>query len=215
MKLTGTNRPITYTTHHLGKPILQKRFTREGWYKETRLLASTMLFPNNKPATRGTLQQEQNHNRITTPHLRSFFRSEHVVTPQFSHPHAPRRRRVRSKGYGGHSVGETPGPIPNPEAKTHSADGTAPGRVWESRSPPEHHSGRGPPTTLGVLPHLNPHLPTDWRQGPFWRLRTAPAASQLGKEPPMNQPSSSGTCIRPIGTLGIPLAGQLFWAGAL
>jgi hypothetical protein len=46
---------------------------------------------------------------------------------------------VRSKGYGGHSVGETPGPIPNPEAKTHSADGTAPGRVWESRSPPDNH----------------------------------------------------------------------------
>ncbi|CCQ48542.1 hypothetical protein ARTSIC4J27_4551 [Pseudarthrobacter siccitolerans] len=46
---------------------------------------------------------------------------------------------VRSKGYGGHSVGETPGPIPNPEAKTHSADGTAPGRVWESRSPPDKH----------------------------------------------------------------------------
>ena len=42
------------------------------------------------------------------------------------------------KGYGGHSVGETPGPIPNPEAKTHSADGTALGRVWESRSPPDH-----------------------------------------------------------------------------
>jgi hypothetical protein len=34
-------------------------------------------------------------------------------------------------------VGETPGPIPNPEAKTHCADGTALGRVWESRSPPD------------------------------------------------------------------------------
>ena len=30
----------------------------------------------------------------------------------------------------------TPGPIPNPEAKPSSADGTAPARVWESRSPP-------------------------------------------------------------------------------
>ena len=38
---------------------------------------------------------------------------------------------------GGYSVGETPGPIPNPVAKTHSADGTALGRVWESKSPPE------------------------------------------------------------------------------
>lgn len=41
------------------------------------------------------------------------------------------------EGYGGHSVGETPGSIPNPEAKAHSADGTATGRLWESRSPPD------------------------------------------------------------------------------
>ena len=32
--------------------------------------------------------------------------------------------------------GETPGPIPNPEAKPARADGTALGRVWESRLPP-------------------------------------------------------------------------------
>ena len=32
--------------------------------------------------------------------------------------------------------GETPGPFPNPEAKPARADGTALGRVWESRSPP-------------------------------------------------------------------------------
>src|SRR5262245_63082271 len=38
---------------------------------------------------------------------------------------------------GGHSGGETPGPIPNPEAKPSSADGTAPERVWESRTPPD------------------------------------------------------------------------------
>ena len=37
---------------------------------------------------------------------------------------------------GGYSGGETPGPIPNPEAKPAYADGTALGRVWESRSPP-------------------------------------------------------------------------------
>ena len=33
-------------------------------------------------------------------------------------------------------MGETPGSIPNPEAKAHSADGTAAGRLWESKSPP-------------------------------------------------------------------------------
>ena len=39
--------------------------------------------------------------------------------------------------FGGYSVRETPGYIPNPEAKTDSADGTALGRVWESRSLPK------------------------------------------------------------------------------
>ena len=42
--------------------------------------------------------------------------------------------------------GKRPEPIPNLEAKPHSADGTAPGRVWESRTPPQHHpkeEGRG------------------------------------------------------------------------
>ena len=37
---------------------------------------------------------------------------------------------------GGCGGGGTPGPIPNPEAKPSSADGTALVRVWESRSPP-------------------------------------------------------------------------------
>src|SRR5699024_9402340 len=32
---------------------------------------------------------------------------------------------------------ETPGSIPNPVAKLDCADGTALGRVWESRSPPD------------------------------------------------------------------------------
>ena len=38
--------------------------------------------------------------------------------------------------FGGHCARETPGPIPNPEAKPCSADGTAPEGVWESRTPP-------------------------------------------------------------------------------
>ena len=37
---------------------------------------------------------------------------------------------------GGDSSRETPGPFPNPEAKPGYADGTALGRVWESRLPP-------------------------------------------------------------------------------
>ena len=34
---------------------------------------------------------------------------------------------------------ETPGPIPNPEVKPFSADGTATERLWESRTPPDIH----------------------------------------------------------------------------
>ena len=37
---------------------------------------------------------------------------------------------------GGHSSRETPGPIPNPEAKPARADGTADAGLWESRKPP-------------------------------------------------------------------------------
>lgn len=57
MKLTGTNRPITYTTHP-SRERIQKTFTPREGYKETRLLASTMWFPNNKPVTDGTVAQE-------------------------------------------------------------------------------------------------------------------------------------------------------------
>src|SRR3954451_18889800 len=65
--------------------------------------------------------------------------------------------------------GETPGSIPNPEAKPVSADGTARATGWESRSPPNIHSwvaviharpatadaghGRPPPSTLPPTTH--------------------------------------------------------------
>ena len=55
--------------------------------------------------------------------------------------------------YGGHSEGETPGPIPNPEAKPFSANGTAPARVWESRTPPNTHPRKGEKPT-GFSPFL-------------------------------------------------------------
>src|SRR5699024_5237225 len=44
---------------------------------------------------------------------------------------------VVSWSYGGLSGEETPGSMPNPVAKLDCADGTALGRVWESRSPPD------------------------------------------------------------------------------
>ena len=52
---------------------------------------------------------------------------------------------------GGVGGGGTPGPIPNPEAKPSSADGTALVRVWESRSPPTFNSKRPPPFGGGLF----------------------------------------------------------------
>src|SRR5687768_14604426 len=67
----------------------------------------------------------------------------------------------RSQRYGGHGERETPGPIPNPEAKPLSADGTAPETGWESRTPPDNHPhegpsphGEGPSCTPGTRPPL-------------------------------------------------------------
>ena len=42
----------------------------------------------------------------------------------------------RPPGAGGHGGRGTPGPIPNPEVKPASADGTAGATLWESRAPP-------------------------------------------------------------------------------
>ena len=44
---------------------------------------------------------------------------------------------------------ETPGYIPNPEAKPLSADGTAGGTLWESRTPPDFFYRNGHPTLGG------------------------------------------------------------------
>ena len=54
---------------------------------------------------------------------------------------------------GGHGPGETPGSIPNPEAKAWHGDGTALDRVWESSAPPHHVIGpRSSLRAPGVLP---------------------------------------------------------------
>ena len=55
------------------------------------------------------------------------------------------------QSYGGHSERETPGPIPNPEVKPFSADGTATERLWESRTPPDNSSQQPHRTAVGLL----------------------------------------------------------------
>ena len=53
------------------------------------------------------------------------------------------------------AAGKRPVSIPNLEAKPASADGTAPGRVWESRTPPQHTSQMVGP--VGTLSSNGPH----------------------------------------------------------
>src|SRR3954447_24682002 len=52
--------------------------------------------------------------------------------------------KTGSQCYGGHGERETPGHIPNPEAKPLSADGTALETGWESRTPPDNPLPKGP-----------------------------------------------------------------------
>src|ERR1700722_1040124 len=54
-------------------------------------------------------------------------------------------RLIIPQSCGGYSEGETPGPIPNPEVKPLSADGTAREASRESRTPPHITSKRADP----------------------------------------------------------------------
>src|SRR3954451_25388388 len=63
-----------------------------------------------------------------------------------------------SQRYGGHGERETPGHIPNPEAKPLSADGTALETGWESRTPPDITSRKGPSHQAGALSHTRTRM---------------------------------------------------------
>ena len=76
-----------------------------------------------------------------------------VPGPSRSDPPEPCSGTVE-KVCGDHSQGETPGPIPNPEAKALHGDGTALERVWESSASPLHTSW-GFPSSIGSG---NPHF---------------------------------------------------------
>ena len=105
------------------------------------------------------------------------------VTPDDGRLHCPCSR------LGGHSDRETPGPIPNPEAKPDSADGTAPARVRESRTPPSTHHTFGPRgapqrSTPGAEP-VAALKTTPPRRNPS----RGPARSSLHQEPPPTSPT--------------------------
>ena len=76
--------------------------------------------------------------------LRSRLFSSETFLERCAAPRAPCERHPaltqpapqRPPGAGGHGGRGTPGPIPNPEVKPASADGTAGATLWESRAPP-------------------------------------------------------------------------------
>src|SRR5699024_11580930 len=96
----------------------------------------------------------------------------------------------RSESYGGHSGRETPGPIPNPEAKPASADGTALVRVWECRSPPNTTSEEA---RIRSGSGLFPRAPHD--SGPAPRV----ARVDAGPVPENAAPCTRAPVMRPTG----------------
>ena len=107
-------------------------------------------------------------------------------TPRHTPRTQPRHTWV-TQSYGGHSDRETPGPIPNPEVKPASADGTAPERWWESRTPPNIHSNRGHPR--GGLCCVG---------GPDWLPRHPQHHSDDPREGDHPWPTSDATRVPPV-----------------
>ena len=157
--------------------------------------ASTIRLPTNNPARRsGGGHREPQLN--TAHHGRATTVTYPPRTPAHGR-HAPAAHGVGHQSYGGHSVGETPGPIPNPEAKTRSADGTAPGRVWESRTPPDHTTRVEPPHhTVRGLPAFNTHYPAR-------ALRHRPSSHGEGLCSSLS-PAAAGERAGPRGTATAP-----------
>ncbi len=91
------------------------------------------------PRRQGAHGHEARNNETSRP-------SSGSRTATRNHPPSPRGRDEELKICGGHGPGETPGPIPNPEAKAWHGDGTAPERMWESSTPPHSPYERGPHT---------------------------------------------------------------------
>ena len=71
------------------------------------------------------------------------------------------------------AAGKRPAPIPNLEAKPASADGTAPGRVWESRTPPQHSIQRVGPGTRSFQAPPAFVIPTGRQPAPLARFSSS------------------------------------------
>ena len=187
MKLTGTNRPITYTTHP-SRERIQKTFTPgKGTKKQDCLRPLCGSQPTNPLLEEPTKQQHHNNN--TTD----------VVTTDFPTP--AQRARGGARVTAVIAWGKRPVP-----SRTRKLRPTAPmvlhpggcGRVGHRRNTI---NGRGPPPPGGGPPAFKPKKPPDDSGGQFWHM-------------PKNHGKTLGIPLTG-GTLGIPLNGQLFWPSAL
>ena len=94
------------------------------------------------------------------------------------------------------ATGKRPAPIPNPEAKPDSADGTAPARVRESRTPPSTHHTVGPePPTSGPGPtaFLSEHRPPGSTKNPRSRPPLPPPLTCHHQPPNHHPPKNTNT----------------------
>src|SRR3954452_504664 len=119
----------------------------------------------------------------TTPHQKRVHHPESEPTNPPPTKRGPQgytcsQQNNGSPRYGGKSGQKTPGPIPNPEVKPASANGTAPDRMWESRTPPNNLSGEG------VTPVVAPSL--HFRHSAF--LRVIPASVTARVLEPLSVP---------------------------
>ena len=174
MKLTGTNRPITYTTHHPRKRF--KSVCTPGWYEETRLLASTMWFPTNKPRFDGRNQQQNNN---TTP----AFTGRNTCCNHRFPTGTPHRAGCGARVTAVIAWGKRPVPF-----RTRKLRPTAPmvlhpggcGRVGHRRNTI---NGRGPPTHVGGPPAFNEQTGSRPRTPPTSRWPRTEVAQEVVRLP--------------------------------
>ena len=181
---TGTNRPRA--CHPPTTPRPKTHVTRHGSKDPRPKTASqdTMLrvhYPESEPTTHPPLKPRGATGLIS-------FTQENNGSPR----------------YGGHSGRETPGPIPNPEVKPASANGTAPDRMWESRTPPNILLSMGvifgwPPSLLwgasGVHPEQSPRSERTWQTVVVSRAVGEPrvGAPRVGDPGPASRPGAART----------------------
>ena len=180
VQLTGTNRP-----RDLNTTTQQARRTGA---------ASTAQFPDNKqPGTTPHQPEQTRHQRAQQNSSATQADTRLTPNPDPAGPTAADQGLPGGKVFGGHGGGETPGPIPNPEVKPSSADGTARETVWESRTPPDKPSKRGPaPPGRASLSFMALFADGGGPDGPLSGLARGLAAAPA--VPSQARPPSSASC---------------------